>query len=59
MASVSERVICNKRGETWRGTGIMLQGQTEGSMKSNAKRRRRRAVKVGGESGRRRRRKRR
>lgn len=41
---VSERVMSDKRGDTckWRGTGIMLQGQREGSMKRNAIRRRRR-----------------
>lgn len=43
----------DKRGETceWRGTGVMLQGQGEGSVESNAKRRRRVMVEVKREGG--------
>lgn len=43
-----EGVTADKRGETceWRGTGVMLQGQGEGSVESNAKRGRRVMVEV-------------
>lgn len=53
-ATISERVMGDKRGETCRsgrGSGIMLQGQREGSMKSNAKGRRRVVEGRGGREG--------